>query len=250
VRPRPDGRDEIRGLIVDLLAVGRFRQLLDLDNPDAASSLKGSVGLRALRWNPEQKALVDALPQAGDGVIVFEEGQKAEFEIVNRHEAAVWITLVEFGSDYRISLLVPKPGHATYARGGMRLEPGQALRVAADYYRQDPRFAEAVREGLPLHLPKGFPWAAEPGEENELGLVTLKLLVTSASADFEFIEQRGSRIEITDLGPHPLEQLAFLYAAGEGNRGFRPRSPQPAPETEWTTVTLPLGVRRPIRKSL
>lgn len=248
VRPWPDGRDEIQGLIRDLLAVGRFRQLLDLDNPDAASPLKGRVGLRALRWNPGQQALADAMPEPGDGVIVFTEGEKAEFEIVNRHEAAVWITLVEFGSDFRISLLVPKPGHATYARGGMRLEPGQTLRVAADYYRQDSRYAEAVREGLPLHLPKGFPWAAEPGEDNDLGLVTLKLLVTSASADFEFIEQRGARIKKEEIGAHPLEQLAFLYAAGDGTRGFRPRFPQPAPATEWTTVALPLGVRRPIRK--
>jgi hypothetical protein len=125
----------------------------------------------------------------------------------------------------------------------MRLEPGQTLRVAADYYRQDPLFAEAARNGLPLHLPKGFPWAAEPGEAPEMGLVTLKLLVTSASADFEFMEQKAPRTDLP-LGPHPLEQLAFLYAAGQGARGFRPRSPQPAPEMEWTTVTLPIGVRK------
>lgn len=248
VRPRPDGRAEIPGLIGDLLAVGRFRQLLCLDNPDAASPLKGRVSLRALRWNPEQKALADAVPQAGDGVVVFEEGEKAEFEIVNHHEAAVWITLVEFGSDFRIALLVPKVRHPTYARGGMRLEPGQTLRVAADYYRQDPRYAEAVRDGLPLRLPPGFPWAAEPGERNDLGLVTLKLLVTSVSADFEFVAQLAPRIETTELGPHPLEQLAFLYAAGVGPRGFRPRPMRSVPETEWTTVTLPLGVRRQLRK--
>jgi hypothetical protein len=69
------------------------------------------------------------------------------------------------------------------------------------------------------------------------------LLVTSASADFEFLEQKAPRTDLP-LGPQPLEQLAFLYAAGQGARGFRPRSPQPAPEMEWTTVTLPIGVRK------
>jgi len=247
VHLRPDRREEIRGLIDDLLAVGRYRQLLDLDNPDPESPLRGRVSLRARRWSPVLAALVDAVPEAGDGVIVFEEGEKAEFEIASRHDAAVWVTLLEFGCDGRIALLLPRPKHATYARGGMRLEPGQTLRLAADYYRQDPGYAERVREGLPLHLPKGFPWAAEPGEEMEMGLLTLKLLVTSASADFEFLGQKAPRKDLV-LGPHPLEQIAFLYAAGEGTRGFRPRPAKPAPETEWTTVTLPIGVRRTIRK--
>lgn len=243
VHLRPDGREEIRGLIEDLLAVGRYRQVLELDNPDLENPLRGRVTLRARRWSPGQGALVDAVPEAGDGVIVFAEGEKAEFEIASRHDAPLWVTLLEFGCDGRIARLLPRPKHPTYARGGVRLEPGQTLRLAADYYRQDPRYAESVREGLPLRLPKGFPWAAEPGEESEMGLLTLKLLVTSASADFEFLEQKAPRKDLA-IGPNPLEQLAFLYAAGEGTRGFRPRPPKPAPETLWTTVTLPIGVRR------
>ena len=151
------------------------------------------------------------------GLAVFREGEKAEFEIVNGHDAPVWVTLVEFGSDGKISLLLPRPGHATYARGGMQLAPGQTLRLAADYYRQDTRYTEAVRDGLPLHLPKGFPWAAEPGEVTDLGLVTLKLLITPASADFEFLEQAAPR----DAPPADIE-----------------------PEMDWATVTLPIGVRR------
>ncbi|HEX9941451.1 MAG TPA: caspase family protein [Thermoanaerobaculia bacterium] len=243
VRLRPDRPEEMQGLLGDLVGVGRYRQLLDLDNPDPASRLKGRVLLRARRWHPDPKAFADAVPEAGDGVAVFREGEKAEFEIVNRHDAAVWITLVEFGCDGKIALLLPRPGHATYARGGMRLEPGETVRLAADYYRQDPGYAEAVREGLPLHLPDGFPWTAEPGEEADLGLVTLKLLVTPASADFEFLEQEATRDAVA-AGSHPLERLALLYAAGEGKRSFRPTPPETAPEMDWATVNLPLGVRR------
>src|SRR6185436_8088351 len=241
VRLRPNRPEEIRGLLDDLLGVGRYRQLLDLGNADPASRLKGRVVLRAKRWDPDQKAFADALPEAGAGMAVFREGEKAELEIVNRHDAAVWVTLVEFGADGKIALFLPVHGHPTYAQGGVRLEPGQTLRLAADYYRQDPRYAEGVREGLTLHLPEGFPWAAEPGEPEGLGLVTLKLLVTPASADFEFLEQGATRYTV---GLHPLEQLASLYATGEGERSFCPKPAETAPEMDWTTVTLPVGVRR------
>lgn len=230
-RLRPDRPEEIRALLDDLRAVGRYRQLLDLDNPDPASRLKGRVQLRV-----RGGAVAEA------GVTVFREGEKAEFEIVNGHDAPVWVTLVEFGSDGQIALLLPRPRHATYARGGMQLAPGQTLRLAADYYRQDPRYAEAVRDGLPLHLPKGFPWAAEPGEVADLGLVTLKLLVTPASADFEFLEQAATRDAVA--GSHPLEQLALLYTVGEGKRSFVPAPVETSPEMDWATATLPVGVRR------
>jgi hypothetical protein len=243
VRLRPDRPEEIRGLLADLLAAGRYRQLLDLGNPDPASRLRGCVALRAKRWNPDRKAFLDAAPEAGSGMAVFREGEKAEFEIVNGCAAPVWVTLVEFGADGRIALLLPRPGHATYARGGTPIEPGQTLRLAADYYRQDPAFAETVREGLPLHLPEGFPWAAEPGETVDQGLVTLKLLVTPVSADFEFLEQGETRDAVM-AGPQPLEQLALLYARGEGKRSFLPKPAETAPEMDWATVTLPIGVRR------
>jgi hypothetical protein len=239
VRLRPDRPEEMRSLLRDLVGVGRYRQLLDLDNPDLGSRLKGRVTLRAKRWNPDQKTFLDALPDVGVGVPVFRESEKAEFEITNGHEKALWVTLVEFGCDGKITLLMPMPGHATYARGGARLEPGETVRLAADYFRQDPGYVEAVREGLPMHLPEGFPWAAEPGEEVDLGLVTLKLLVTPASADFEFLEQGATRA----AGLHPLEQLALLYAAGEGTRSFR-LPPPAAPDLDWATVTLPVGVRK------
>jgi hypothetical protein len=241
VRLRPDRPEEIGGLLADLLAVGRYRQLLDLGNPEPASRLRGCVTLRAKLWNPDQKAFLDAVPESGAGMAVFREGDKAEFEIVSHCATPVWVTLLEFGADGKIALLLPWPEHATYARGGMQVDPGQILRLAADYYRQDPDYAEGVREGLPLHLPEGFPWAAEPGEVVDQGLVTLKLLVTPASADFEFLQQGATRYV---AGRHPLEQLAVLYAAGKGKRSFLPRPAETAPEMDWATVTLPIGVRR------
>ena len=235
---RPDRPEELQGLLDDLAGVGRYRQLLALDNPDPASRLRGRVLLRIKRWNPEQKDFADA----GAGA-VFVEGEKAELEIVNNHDAAVWVTLVEFDCDGKIALLMPMPGHATYARGGLRIEKGATVRWANDYLRQDPQFGDAMLEGLPQRLPAGFPWAAEPNEKAELGLATLKLLVTPASADFEFLEQEATRDAVRG-GRNPLEQLALLYASGEGKRSFRPAPPESAPEMDWAVANLPVGVRR------
>ncbi len=243
VRLRPDRPEEMRGLLDDLAGAGRYRQLLALDNLDPSSRLRGRVLLRAKRWNPDQKTFADALPEAGIGMIVFRAGEKADFEVINNHDAPVWVTLVQFGCDGKIELLMPMPGHATYARGGLRIGPGEILHLAADYYRQDPQFADAALEGLPLHLPAGFPWAAEPGEQAERGYVTLKLLVTPATADFEFLEQEATRAA-TAAGRNPLEQLALLYAMGEGKRSFRPAPLETVPEMDWAAVSLPMGVRR------
>ncbi len=209
----------IEALAGDLTLAARYRQLLDLANPDPASRLQGRVRLRIRRWDADQKAFVDAVPEAGAGVPVFREGEKADFEIINDHSAAVWVTLVQLGCDGKIELLLPLPGHATYSRGGMRLNPGETVRLAGDYYRQDPAYAEAVRDGLPLHLPEGFPWTGEPGEVTGLGLITLKLLVTLVSADFEFLEQ-------------------------EGMGSFREAIPEMAPEMDWAAVSVAVGVRR------
>jgi esterase/lipase superfamily enzyme len=193
----------------DLAADGLYRQLRELDNPDPASRLRGRVLLRAKRWNADVQTFADALPEAGTGMIVFREGEKAEFEIVNGHDAAVWVTLVELGCDGKITLLLPWPGHANYTRGGMRLDPGATIRVAADHFGQ--------REGLPLTLPEGFHQAAK------LGLMTLKLLVTSASADFELLQQEAAAA---------LEQLT--------------RPPEGEPGMDWAVANLPLGVRRQV----
>src|SRR4029453_17877802 len=89
VRLRPDRPEEMDGLLEDLAAAGRYRQLLDLDNPDPASRLKGRVLLRVKRWDPERKSFAGAVPEAGVGVVVFREGEKAELEIVNHHDAVV-----------------------------------------------------------------------------------------------------------------------------------------------------------------
>ena len=68
----------------------------------------------------------------------------------------------------------------------------------------------------------------------------LKLLATPTDADFEFLEQESVRF----VRSHPLQDVAALYHSGKGRRSLVPPRAAVAPEMDWTTVTMPLGIRR------
>ena len=226
----------LRDLVLDLERVATYRRLLAIENPSRASRVDGRVELRMLRWSEPEGTFVDAAGSFGRAVFV--EGDRAEFEIRNQHIEEVWVNLIQFGADGAVELLMPRNGHPTYSGGGVRLEPGQVIRVAADYYRQHPRFRRAVAGGLPLHLPAGFPWAAEPGEDLDSGMLYLKLMVTLQSVGFEIFELESSR---SGALWHPLQKVVRLYWSGRGSRSFSPRG---APDMDWTTVTRAVELRR------
>ncbi|MGH9363085.1 MAG: hypothetical protein ACRD2T_14335, partial [Thermoanaerobaculia bacterium] len=185
---------------------------------------------RVLRRRDGQ--LAPAAAEPGDGVPSFRQGEAAELEIANTGDAPVRVTLVEFGCDGRIQLLMPHQGDVD-VKGGVELAPGEVKLVGRDYFK--------LADGLPLRLPAGFPWAAEPGEAAERGLVHLKLLVTRTPVDFDFLEQQATR---STRSENPLEQLAVLYHSGEGSRSFVPPKVAEAPERDWTTATAAVEVRR------
>ncbi len=170
--PRP-GDGAVECLVKDLEKLARCSGLKTLGDPaDPESPLFGKVSFRILDRHGKELT-------ADDASRVIAEGESADSEIANRHDAEVWVSLVELASDNAITVLAPNRGHPGFRRGGYRLEPGKTLRVGRDYWG-----AEA---GLEQVLPEGFPWAAE--HENDVGFACLKLLVTTAPADFEFLEQ-------------------------------------------------------------
>ncbi len=242
VKKQPDSPRAPKALLDGLEKVGRFRNLIGIRNDDPGSLMAGAVHLDAQRWAPSRMAFVPAASEPETGVVAFEEGEKAEFVITNEHSEAVFVTLVQFGADGAIELMAPVAGHPTWRSGGVRVEAGEQLKIAAGYYHQDPRYRAAVAEGLPLHLPKDFPWAAEPGERADSGLVTLKLLVTQEEADFSFLTQGATRSVTTSA--HPLAKMAALYGGGKGTRSFLPVAVDVEPEADWTVVDLPIAVRR------
>ena len=243
VKKQPDSPRAAKALLDGLEKVCRFRNLIGIRNDDPGSLLAGAVHLDAQRWAPNRMAFVPAGSEPETGVVAFQEGEKAEFVITNEHTEAVYVTLVQFGANGAIDLMAPVVGHPTYRSGGVRVEVGEQLKIAGGYYQQDPRYRAAVAEGLPLHLPQDFPWAAEPGEAADSGMVTLKLLVTQEEADFSFLTQGATR-NIT-ASEHPLAKMAALYGGGKGTRSFLPVPVEVEPEADWTVVDLPIAVRRP-----
>ena len=118
------------------------------------------------------------------------------------------------------------------------LRAGESLSVAR-YFECD--------EGLPLYLPEGFPWAAEPGSEADTGRMTFKLLITRVRTDFSGVVQGATR---SGMRMHPLE--AELAALGSTTRSFIPpdRSRRDRrPEEDWAVVTRSIVVRRPAEAS-
>jgi hypothetical protein len=219
------------GFIADLVKVARFRGLLTMQFPDQDDLLQDAVHFEIQRTTRAGTALAD------DG---FQEGEKAEFVISNTGDETVYVSLLQFGVDRAIDLLLPIAGHPHDTTGGYVLEAGQTLRLAADYFAADPRFGKSVSAGLPLRLPDGFPWAAEPGLDEREGTIVLRLIVTCQPASFAFTTQRSARTDIE----HPLMDMHHLYSSGHGSRSFLPaptltRAPEP-----YAVITRAVRVRR------
>ena len=242
---QPPAPADLDGLARDLVRLARYRRLLILDNPDPTSRLRGKVEMRVLhgKSSPDGVTSFVDVQAGGDGRLIFAEGDGTDVVIHNRHDHPVWITLVQFGVDGAIQLFLPYVRHSTFreepGKKAVRFEPGES-RSVRDYFLGDTRLAPVVQAGLPLRLPRGFPWIAEAGERHDVGVMYLKLLVTPVDADFEFLEQESVRFEIT----HRLQELAFLYHSGKGKRSMIPAAIDESPESDWATSTVAVGIRR------
>jgi hypothetical protein len=237
----PDGRlmmpvhaaDEagVAALLRDNLErAARYRHALALRNPDPDSPLRGKLAVELWRleadgtWAPAKR-------EAAGGMAVFEDGDRLAVQIVNRHSAPVYVSVLDFGLAGAVSLLHPVAGASE------RLAPGQSLHVG-------------VREGdeVELYLPEGFPFAPDPGDDPQTvvgGVETLKLIATGHEADLSLLVQGGFR----DLGPRsfpgaetPLGQLLDMALTGHGTRDAR-RHRVP-PDEAWTTVERSFFLRR------
>lgn len=140
LRPRPEPAD-FPGLVQDLVRLARFRQLLEIENPDRASRLRGRVRLRVKRRQGTDAGpprVVAAEPEPGAGMVVLPEGEGVEIEVENGYDQPVWVTVVQFGSDGAIELVMPHPAHAPQlVRGGAgkpdRASPGSSAELWSEF---------------------------------------------------------------------------------------------------------------------
>jgi len=233
VHLQPDDPAAPANLLTDLEAVARYRQLITVDNPAPQSALRDRVRLvveRGIGGGP----LAPAEPEPSSGMLLFEEGDVAEFVVVNDHDRTVYVTVLEFGSDGAVNVLYPDVDCPPYQSASQPLAPGASLRLGADHYE--------IPDGLELHLPEGFPWAAEPGERADGGVVTLKVMVTLKPTDFSGLAQGATR-SLDD--PHPLEELVAALGGGTGTRSFKPKAKRAGADDDWAAITRAIAVRRP-----
>ncbi|MCP4656706.1 MAG: caspase family protein [bacterium] len=232
VRLRTDDDDGVEGLTQDLVKMARFQGLERLSNPDPESRLRERLDLRILHRPEPKQSPEPANTDEEDGLMVVEEGDKVDFEIENRHDEQVWVSLVELDSDHSITVLMPARGHPRFRPGGQLLAPGQVLRLGRDYY--------GLGDGLQQVLPDGFPWCKAEDESQVVGVSSFKLLATSVPADFEFLEQEDTRF----VPSHPLQEVAWLYHSSFGTRTVVLPPEDVAHDEDWTVVTRRLGIRR------
>ncbi len=224
----PKSVDDYMKVKENLEKLARYRQALALDNPDAASALRGRFSLDLLRLGTDGNWIA-AEPESAGGQVVFEEGERIGFRITSHHDAPVFVNLLDFGLTGAVSLVYP-------ARGAKeKLAPGVTFEIGTR--PGDPKFT--------LKLPKQFPYANNPvpGAAIE-GTETLKLFVTPGEADFAFLTQQGVR---SAEGARPGSPLMLLLQTAAGGGGAVTRDitvSVPVGEEDWTTVIRPFLLRR------
>jgi hypothetical protein len=209
----------VRLMIENLEKIARLRLTAGLRND--ASALQGKVDFELLR----KTSLALEMPELEDNLPLFHEGDSVAMRIVNRHDAPLFVYVLDLGLTGRIQLVYPPAGAEDSLLAGMTLEVG----------------ALSGRE-INLYIPDEFPFpAARPGDEVE-GIETLKLIVTTQPTDFEPLFQSGTR-----AGKGPASSLTNLLVTTFGGGGYevcRDMRSEVSVEEDWTAVERSFRVRR------
>ncbi|HEY0777351.1 MAG TPA: caspase family protein, partial [Gemmatirosa sp.] len=203
--------------------IARYRQALALTNPDPASGLAGRFSLDLLRQNADGTWAV-AAPDGG--LVAYEEGDRIGFRVTSRHDAPVYLNLVDFGLTGRVALVYPPTGAAD------TLAPG----VTFDLLGQRP-----ANRGWPVTWPAGLPFEGGPGTAD--GVETVKLFAATGPADFSFLTQAAVRDATRGSRRPTALELLMRTATGAPTRDIGDDAPA-APTSDWTTVDRAFVVRR------
>jgi hypothetical protein len=200
-------------LVTNLEKIARYRNALALKHPNSA--LKDKLGFK-LRRQRSDGTWEDAQPDPASGQIIFESDDRIAFEIVNRHSAPIYISVLDFGLTSGVSLIFPPN------RASDKFEPNQPPVLVG----------ERDEDEIGLYIPDTF---ADAG-----GTEVLKLFVTTSEADFTWLTQQGVRS--VGAARSPFELLFETAYTGAGTRDVRPLV-IPA-QDEWATVERPFFLRQ------
>jgi hypothetical protein len=207
--------DATSKLVANLEKKARYRNALALKNPNPNSVLKNRIDFVLKR----QKRDGTWERVSDDETNVFEDEDRIAFEIRNRHTAPVYVSVLDFGLTYGISLLHPPN------RPSEKFEPSDAPTKVGE------------RETIELWIPPEF--------QQDEGTETFKLFATTHEVDFSWLAQEGTRSIDQKRGTKghgtPLQELFELAYEG-GTRDARPVTV--SADEEWTTVERRFTVRK------
>ena len=218
IPPQSANRANAAQLVRDNLErIVRYRQMLSLRNPNRENLLKDRVEFIVKRQSLDDSWVV-AEPDSSSGEIIFKAGERIAVEIVNHHDAPVYIGILDFGLTGKVSLLHPIEG------SNEQLMPGQRIEIG-------------VRQGdeIELQIPDDFPFTPTLSKGTPIGeKETFKLLVANQETDFSLRVQEG--FEKRNQPNNPLRELIDIAWLGDhGRDAVRVRNRQ-RPEEEWIAL--------------
>lgn len=216
-----DETDAASILCENLEKFTRYKRVQVLKNPNRGSLLKGKVDFFLKRRNPDGTWVL-AQPDNASGYTVFEEGERIAFEIINRHDSPIYVSILDLGLTGTVDLLYPMAG------ANENLSPGRSIHVG-------------VRELFELFIPPNFPYLSDPSDEISFkGIETFKLIATMQEADFSFLSRAGFR-NINKKIQTPM-MLLDMAMTGHGTRDLIKN--RLSSDDEWSTIERPILLRR------
>ncbi|MCB0262846.1 MAG: caspase family protein [Calditrichaeota bacterium] len=208
-------------LISNFEKLARFRQTLQLVNPDPENVIKGKVTV-TLQQLVDGKWINAPIDQ-NYGMPVFRDGERLGITITNHYSKPVYINILDFGLNKKISLFFPNNNT------GELLLPTQSIQIG-------------YREGDECYLgfPERFPYVTEPHEKVPEGVIeTLKVIVTTHPTDFCNLAQESVRSTDKHKMPTDKDILSelqkFFNLAYHGIGDWSTWLLKGAKE-EWTTI--------------
>ena len=199
-------KDVVALLVRNLETSARYRNALALDNPDSNLDVE---------FNVYCKDKKDEWVTANGGEHIFVEGDRIGFEVVNKEDVPVFVSILDFGLNGKVSLLYPPKTSSEL------IEAGATLRVAMGDRK------------LSAGLPKGF--------TRDQGRGALKAFVSTDEGDFRWLQQEGVR-----SGNSKRSRLRQLFEAayeGPKTRDFSFDDEEEESE-DWTATTRSFEIRR------
>ena len=228
-----DGRPAEAILVENLEKVARYRNLLNLRNPDRNNPLAGKIDFHLLRRNPQGEWVI-AQPDPNSGQQIYETGEDHSdmdliaFEVHNRSGSPVYISLLDFSQFQDVALLYP---------------PGRPSEKLVKDVKVGVRDEE--RMNLRLYLPPEFPYDED--------VETYKLLVTSQEVDFSWMEQEAAAAAWTisrkdPRGVRPRFSNSYITRLTSGTRATQ-RVQHPTSGEAWITIERPFVLRRKSKRA-